>query len=318
MALWPLSSTDGCAQAPGADGAGGAVVMSQAAPDVRRRVARARSAITASTAPPGNTTCCACWRPGTPTARSPGGSASPREPCAPTWRTSTTGWACPAAPPPSPAPSPTGSPSAHRPGGAGVSWSFLILLAGPASPASGRRLMRCPRGNLGAAAASGTPNARKTATCSTPAFCAVNEPADSPARARGPAGAGRAPEGKPAADAGPAVPLGAASVYVRLKLGTASQRAAGAQPRRAAAARALEDNNPALTRGKPANARTRGQQNAQLCKAAAAAGPRPRADHIGREDQRSSDTAPLPRIRGSAGVVSEPGTRPDLRFGRRR
>jgi aryl-alcohol dehydrogenase-like predicted oxidoreductase len=49
---------------------------------------------------------CACWPPGTPTPRSPGGWASPREPCAPTWRTSTNGWASPAAPPPSPAPSP--------------------------------------------------------------------------------------------------------------------------------------------------------------------------------------------------------------------
>ncbi len=33
-------------------------------------------------------------------------SVSPREPCAPTWRTSTKSWASPAVPPPSPAPSP--------------------------------------------------------------------------------------------------------------------------------------------------------------------------------------------------------------------
>src|SRR5262249_42099934 len=40
---------------------------------------------------PGRTTCCACWRPGAPTPRPPASSASPREPCAPTWRTSTPG-----------------------------------------------------------------------------------------------------------------------------------------------------------------------------------------------------------------------------------
>ena len=40
---------------------------------------------------PGRPACCACWRPGTPTPRSPGALASPREPCAPTWKTSTPG-----------------------------------------------------------------------------------------------------------------------------------------------------------------------------------------------------------------------------------
>src|SRR5215813_13183204 len=65
--------------------------------------------------PPGSATCCAWWRPGTPTPRSPGGSALPREPCAPTWKTSTNGYTSPAAPPPSPAPSRTGSPSEGRP-----------------------------------------------------------------------------------------------------------------------------------------------------------------------------------------------------------
>ena len=72
---------------------------------------------------PGRPTCCAWWPPGIPTPRSPGGWACPREPCAPTWRTSTTGCRFPAAPPPSPAPSPTGLPRAHRQGQAGVSWS---------------------------------------------------------------------------------------------------------------------------------------------------------------------------------------------------
>src|SRR5215510_12242006 len=58
---------------------------------------------------PRQSTCCAWWPPGTPTPRSPGGWVSPRGPCAPTWKTSTNGWASRAAPPPSPAPSPTGS-----------------------------------------------------------------------------------------------------------------------------------------------------------------------------------------------------------------
>ena len=41
--------------------------------------------------PPGRPTCCGCWPPGTPTPRSPAAWASPREPCAPTWKTSTNG-----------------------------------------------------------------------------------------------------------------------------------------------------------------------------------------------------------------------------------
>jgi hypothetical protein len=57
---------------------------------------------------PGNASCYACWPPGIPTPRSPAASASPREPWAPTWKTSTPGSRSPAAPPPSPAPSPTG------------------------------------------------------------------------------------------------------------------------------------------------------------------------------------------------------------------
>lgn len=56
---------------------------------------------------PGRTTCCACWPPGIPTPRSPGSWASRREPCVPTWKTSTASWVSPAAPPQSPAPSPT-------------------------------------------------------------------------------------------------------------------------------------------------------------------------------------------------------------------
>ena len=60
---------------------------------------------------PGRTTCCTCWPPGTPTPRSPAAWAYPREPCAPTWRTSTKGCMFPAAPPPSPAPFQTGLPS---------------------------------------------------------------------------------------------------------------------------------------------------------------------------------------------------------------
>ena len=61
---------------------------------------------------PGRTTCCAWWRPGTPTPRSPGGWASARQRCAPTWNTSTPGWASPAAPPPSSAPWPSELPRA--------------------------------------------------------------------------------------------------------------------------------------------------------------------------------------------------------------
>src|SRR5690349_12444455 len=45
---------------------------------------------------------------------------------------------------------------------------------GPAKPIA----MRCSHGNLDAVAASGTPNPGKVATPSTPAVCAVNEPAD--------------------------------------------------------------------------------------------------------------------------------------------
>ena len=39
----------------------------------------------------GKTSCFGCWPPGTPTARSPASWASPREPCAATWKTSTNG-----------------------------------------------------------------------------------------------------------------------------------------------------------------------------------------------------------------------------------
>jgi hypothetical protein len=52
---------------------------------------------------PGRPTCCTWSRPGIPTLRSPVGSAYPRQPCAPTWRTSTAGCRSPAAPPRSPA-----------------------------------------------------------------------------------------------------------------------------------------------------------------------------------------------------------------------
>ena len=59
------------------------------------------------------------------------------------------------------------------------------FLAGPVSPANGRRSrpgetdrMHCSHGNLDAVAASGTPNPRKVATPDTPAVCAENEPAD--------------------------------------------------------------------------------------------------------------------------------------------
>ena len=41
-------------------------------------------------------------------------------------------------------------------------------------------------------------------------------------------------------------------------------------------------------------------------------------EQIDRDDQRSSDTLWLPWFRGGLGVVPGPGTRPDLRFGRRR
>src|SRR5271165_4039238 len=81
------------------------------------------AAIPSPGSPPGNGSCCAWWPPGTPTPRSPAAWAFPSEPCAPTWRTSTNGCTCPAAPPPSPAPSPTGARRVHRPGEAGVYWS---------------------------------------------------------------------------------------------------------------------------------------------------------------------------------------------------
>ena len=57
--------------------------------------------------PAGRRACCTWWPPGAPIPRSPAVSASPREPCAPTWKTSTNGCRSPAAPPPSPAPSQT-------------------------------------------------------------------------------------------------------------------------------------------------------------------------------------------------------------------
>jgi hypothetical protein len=41
--------------------------------------------------PRGRRTCCTCWPPGTPTPRSPAALAYLREPCAPTWKTSTAG-----------------------------------------------------------------------------------------------------------------------------------------------------------------------------------------------------------------------------------
>ena len=81
--------------------------------------------------PPADATCCGCWPPGTPTPRSPAAWASPREPCAPTWKTSTNGCTSPAAPPPSPAPSPTGPPSAHRPR---EKWRVLVCAVLPRRP----------------------------------------------------------------------------------------------------------------------------------------------------------------------------------------
>jgi hypothetical protein len=80
---------------------------------------------------PGRRTCCGCWPPGTPTPRSPAISASPREPCALTWKTSTNGCTSPAAPPPSPPPSPTGPPNAHRPR---EKWRVLVRAVLPRRP----------------------------------------------------------------------------------------------------------------------------------------------------------------------------------------
>ena len=62
---------------------------------------------------PGRPACCSWSRPGTPTPRSPASSAYPREPCAPTWKTSTNDCTSPAAPLPLPMPSPTGLRRAH-------------------------------------------------------------------------------------------------------------------------------------------------------------------------------------------------------------
>ena len=57
----------------------------------------------AATPPPasplGNGSCCACWPLGTPTPRSLAVSGYLREPCAPTWKTSTKGCVSPAAQP---------------------------------------------------------------------------------------------------------------------------------------------------------------------------------------------------------------------------
>ena len=63
---------------------------------------------------PGSGNCCTWSPPGTPTPRSPAAWAYPREPCAPTWKTSTACCRSPAGPPPSPAPSPTGQPDTTR------------------------------------------------------------------------------------------------------------------------------------------------------------------------------------------------------------
>ena len=89
------------------------------------------------------------WPPGTPTPRSHAASTFPRELWAATWQA-------------------------------------------PFTHASGRRSrlgeanrMRCPQGNLDAVETSRTPNPRTTARCSTPAICAVNEPAINDAVARG-------------------------------------------------------------------------------------------------------------------------------------
>ena len=53
--------------------------------------------------------------PGTPTPRSPAAWAYPRQPSAPTWKTSTPCCRSPAGPPPSTAPSPTGPPTPPHP-----------------------------------------------------------------------------------------------------------------------------------------------------------------------------------------------------------
>ena len=52
--------------------------------------------------PPGRTNRCICRPSGAPAPRSPGNRASPRQPCAPTWKTSTRSWASLTAPPRSP------------------------------------------------------------------------------------------------------------------------------------------------------------------------------------------------------------------------
>jgi hypothetical protein len=67
----------------------------------------------------------------------------------------------------------------------------------------------------------------------------------------------------------------------------ASRESRGAR-RGATAARALQDGTPTLTRSKPANVVSAdGWQNAQLCTAATAVRPRPRAEHNGRVGVRS-------------------------------
>ena len=50
--------------------------------------------------PPGSENCCTWSPPGTPTPRSPAAWVYPREPCAPTWKTSTACCRSPAGPPP--------------------------------------------------------------------------------------------------------------------------------------------------------------------------------------------------------------------------
>ena len=102
---------------------------------------------------------------------------------------------------------------------------------GPAKPIA----MRCSHGNLDAVAASGAPNPGKVATSSTPAVCAVNEPAD---QWRQPAWPGIRwtgfPKAKPAAAAGIQIRLSSATHHG----GNASRRG---RNRSATAAQVLQD-----------------------------------------------------------------------------
>ena len=155
----------------------------------------------------------------------------------------------------------------------GVSWSAPSFLAGPVSPANGRRSrlgetdrMRCSHGNLDAVAASGTPNPGKVATPGTPAVCAVNEPADQWRQSAWPGIRWTGfPNAKPAAAAGIQVRLSSATH----RGGNASRRG---RNRSATAAQVLQDGTARSHQKEPANVvSTRGWQNSQLCTAAAAA-----------------------------------------------